>query len=116
MFKPSAYRFGLLAFFAASVAVAVSNIAHARGAAHSWVAQQSPMPSPSYISWYTASPVPIPSGDAAIGAAFGVRSVYNAISLAQRPAGNAMVDAFACFVCYGAPGQASHHILAYGND
>ncbi len=77
---------------------------------------QAPTPTPSYIPWYTAVPSPIPGAYAAIGKAFGAGNLYNSggvnsgTAILQDTAGSCL------FICYGAPGTTSHHMLAYGND
>ena len=59
----------------------------------------------------------IPSADAAIGGAFGAAVLYNDLATAHNVAGLGMLATNSCqFICFGAPGVASHHVFAYGND
>lgn len=72
-------------------------------------------PTPGFIPWYYASPSPWPtpvaSANAAIAQSFGAGTFYNTSGT------TGMLNSAGCFfICYGAPGSASHHMLAYGND
>jgi hypothetical protein len=83
---------------------------------------QAPTPTPSYIPWYYSSPspwpAPIASANAGINGAFGAGNVYNTGSGGFGSAtGLDILDTLSCnFLCFGARGVASHHVLAYGND
>jgi hypothetical protein len=77
---------------------------------------QAPTPTPSYIPWYTAVPSPIPGAYAAIGQAFGAGNLYNSGGANPGTAILQDTNGSCLFICYGAPGTASHHMLAYGND
>jgi hypothetical protein len=83
---------------------------------------QVPTPTPSYIPWYYSSPSPwpspIPSANAAINGAFGAGNIYNTGSGGfGSSSGIDILDTNECnFLCFGARGVASHHVLAYGND
>lgn len=111
-------RFGVILGAAATV-VSLCTIATAqsyrRGIGPERVAQAMP----NYVTWYVTSspwPTPITDADAGIGGAFGVANLYNVGGLVV-PSGLAMLGSGGCyFICFGAPGQSSHHVLAYGND
>lgn len=83
---------------------------------------QAPTPTPTYIFWYPSSPspwpAPIPSANAAINAAFGAGNIYNTGAGGfGSSSGIDILDTNLCnFLCFGARGVASHHVLAYGND
>jgi hypothetical protein len=84
-------------------------------------AADSPTDPPSYLPWYTAIPSPFPTASAyvGVGGAWGAANVYNTgvnAFGAQAP-GTGVLNTGRCyFLCFGAPGRASHHFLAYGND
>ncbi len=85
------------------------------------VAQVTAAPTPGFIPWYASSqvpwPSPLPSADAAIGGAFGAALLYNDIVTAHNVPGLGMLATNSCqFICFGAPGVASHHVFAYGSD
>lgn len=85
--------------------------------------ERDPADPPSYLPWYTASPSPpspLPSAFVSVGGAWGAANVYNthqsAIGPTQAP-GTGMLSTGQClFLCFGAPGVASHHFVDYGND
>jgi hypothetical protein len=77
---------------------------------------QAPTPTPSYIPWYTAVPSPVPNAYAAIQDAFGAGNIYNSGGLYPGTGILENTSGACYFICYGAPGQQSHHMLAYGND
>jgi hypothetical protein len=79
-------------------------------------AYASPADPPSYLPWYTSTPAPIPGAYVSIAGAFGAGNFYNT-STAGGAVGTGMLNTGKClFICFGAPGMASHHVLVYGND
>ena len=81
-----------------------------------------PTPTPGFIPWYYPAspwPAPVASANAAIGGVFGAANIYNSGTspLTTAPPGTGLLSVLGCyFICYGAPGYASHHVFAYGND
>jgi hypothetical protein len=93
-----------------------TTVASAASARNASLVAQAPTPTPSYIPWYTAVPSPVSSAYAAVQEAFGAGNLYNSGGL-YPGTGILQNTSGACyFICYGAPGQQSHHMLAYGND
>lgn len=111
----------VLAVIAAVVSFCVSANARSAGtnanaAPASLVAQGGPL----YVPWYaTASPWPtaIPSANVGLGGAIGAANLYNDEPLGSNALGLGILGTNACyFICFGAPGKSSHHMLAYGNS
>jgi hypothetical protein len=104
----------------AAALVCIDAQAHKIGAGR--LLAQAPTPTPTYIFWYPSSPSPwpspIPSANAAINAAFGAGNIYNTGAGGfGSSSGIDILDTNLCnFLCFGARGVASHHVLAYGND
>jgi hypothetical protein len=76
---------------------------------------------PSYLPWYSAMPTltpsPITGAYVGIGGAWGAGNIFNTGAGPDETPGTGMLESGLCyFACYGAPGTASHHSLAYGND
>jgi hypothetical protein len=117
-----------ISFLFAGLAIALSVSASAKdtntrsASANSALIAQAPTPIPTYIYWYPSSPspwpAPIPSANAAINAAFGAGNVYNTGAGGfGSSSGLDILGTGSCnFLCFGARGVASHHVLAYGND
>ncbi len=77
------------------------------------------------IMWYyntiTPTPSAIPSGWAAINGAFAAGNIYNTGTapggFGSPPSGLGVLKTGLCnYLCFGAPGQQSHHALAFGSD
>jgi hypothetical protein len=64
--------------------------------------RRSPADPASFLPWYASIPTPIASAFVSLGGAFGAANIYN--------------SGTCYFICNGAPGAQSHHVLAYGND
>lgn len=113
--KPRTYLAGI--FGGTILVLCLVSITGMRGATGRLTAA-SLLDPPNYLTWYTPPPAspwpaPIPSAYAGIGGALGAANMYNATS----GLGMLGVAPTRCyFVCYGGPGAASHHFLAYGND
>jgi hypothetical protein len=118
MLRKIGFLFGALAVVLSVAASAKDNAA--KGATS--LIAQAPTPTPTYIFWYPSSPSPwpspIPSANAAINAAFGAGNVYNTGAGGfGSSSGIDILGTGSCnFLCFGARGVASHHVLAYGND
>jgi hypothetical protein len=73
-----------------------------------------PLDPPSYLPWYTSPAPTIAAAYVSIGGAWGSGNFYNT---SNGPVGTGVLDTNQCFfICFGTPGMASHHYLAYGND
>lgn len=106
-----------ISFMALTVGLVFCPNARATQATLRFMVAQAPTPTPSYIPWYTSPPSPIPSANAAINASFGAGNIYNTGSAGNESSGINVLNTGGCyFLCFGAPGVASHHVLAYGND
>jgi len=74
---------------------------------------------PSYVTWYNQPspwPTPITGADVGIGGALGSANLYN-LPLGSNQSGLGLLGTGSCYyICFGAPGYTSHHVLSYGND
>lgn len=122
LIKRLAIGFGCLAIVIILLNANAQNLRAKASLGQGRIVAQAPTPTPGFIPWYYPSPSPWPdpvaSGYAAIGGAMGVRWIYNDFASIGIPSGLAMLGTTnACnFICFGAPGAQSHHVLAYGND
>ena len=81
-------------------------------------------PTPGPLYWYynnAPTPSPYPSAWAAINGAFAAGNIYNTGTapggFGSPPSGLKVLNTGLCnFLCFGAPGHPSHHVLAFGSD
>lgn len=77
-----------------------------------------PTPNGSIPWWSGYTPSPIPGAYAGIENAFAAGNVWDTGSLGfGHPSGLPMLQTGKCnFVCFGAPGLQTHHVVAFGSD
>jgi hypothetical protein len=110
----------VILFFAAIMLVAVGISGAGPRRPNTQLVAQVVTPTPDgYIPWWSGyTPSPLPGAYAGVGDAFAAGNVWDTGSLGfNHPSGLPMLQTGQCnFVCFGKPGQTTHHIVAFGSD